>query len=346
MQTKSTMSYFNSSFLALLIGGGLGFMLDGLSGVFFVLVLSALEISLSFDNAVVNASVLKNWDSSWRRLFLWVGLPIAVFGMRLVFPIMIVTVTTGMGAMETFHMALNEPARYAVALTAVHHQVAAFGGAFLMMVAFEFFIDEDKDNHWIEMLEQLMIKLGTYQKAVSAGIVLTILVLMSNQLPAKEGHEFLVAGVIGIIAYVAVKFFAQILSGGEDDGKIVAQGIGGLIYLEILDASFSFDGVIGAFAITNHLLTIMIGLGVGAMFVRSLTIYLVDKGTLTEYRYLEHGAFWAILALSIIMFVGVSHEIPEVVTGLIGLVLIGASFWHSVNANKRDAASSALTSLV
>ena len=120
---------------------------------------------------------------------------------------------------------------------------------------------------------------------------------------------------------------------------VVAKGgLGAFLYLQVLDASFSFDGVIGAFALSSNLFIIALGLGIGAMFVRSMTIMLVEKGTLAEYRYLEHGAFYAILALAAIMLLAVRFHIPETITGLIGAGLIGLSFVASTRANKRDAA--------
>jgi len=112
-------------------------------------------------------------------------------------------------------------------------------------------------------------------------------------------------------------------------------GIGGFLYLEVLDASFSFDGVIGAFALSNNMVIIALGLSIGAMFVRSLTLLLVRNGTLAEYRYLEHGAFWAIIALAAIMLISAHVEIPETVTGLIGAALIGLSLWWSVRHKRR-----------
>jgi uncharacterized protein len=115
-------------------------------------------------------------------------------------------------------------------------------------------------------------------------------------------------------------------------------GLGAFIYLEVLDASFSFDGVIGAFALTQNLFIIAIGLGIGAMYVRSMTIMLVEKGTLTEYRYLEHGAFYAILILAVIMYVQTLYHIPEVITGLGGATLIGISLWSSIRHNRKEAA--------
>ena len=113
------------------------------------------------------------------------------------------------------------------------------------------------------------------------------------------------------------------------DSDVVKNGLVGFIYLEVLDASFSFDGVIGAFAITGNLILIMIGLGIGAMFVRSLTIWMVEKGVLNEYKYLEHGAHYAIGVLAIIMLLKIFMHIEEVLTGTLGLGLLVVAFLHS-----------------
>jgi hypothetical protein len=128
----------------------------------------------------------------------------------------------------------------------------------------------------------------------------------------------------------------------EEEGEEVSDAIkrGSLmsfIYLEILDASFSFDGVIGAFAITQDVVIIMLGLTIGAMFVRSLTVFLVRQGTLDEYVFLEHGAHYAIGALAGIMLVSMKHEIPEVVTGLVGALFIGLSVMSSIFYKRKHA---------
>jgi hypothetical protein len=107
------------------------------------------------------------------------------------------------------------------------------------------------------------------------------------------------------------------------------------LYLEVLDASFSFDGVVGAFAISKNILIIMAGLGIGALYVRSLTILLVDKGTLAAYRFLEHGAFYAIGALAATMLIGTFLHIPEYITGLLGAAFIGLSVISSVLYRKK-----------
>src|SRR5690606_35736366 len=115
-------------------------------------------------------------------------------------------------------------------------------------------------------------------------------------------------------------------------------GLGAFLYLEVLDASFSFDGVIGAFALSQNLFIIAIGLGIGAMYVRSMTIMLVERGTLTQYRFLEHGAFYAIIAMSVIMFAQSLVHVPEVVTGLFGASLIGVALWSSIRWNRLNPA--------
>ena len=117
-------------------------------------------------------------------------------------------------------------------------------------------------------------------------------------------------------------------------GIAVRSGLGGFLYLNVLDASFSFDGVIGAFALSNNMVVIALGLSIGAFFVRSMTIMLVKKGTLAEYAYLEHGAFWAIIVLGGIMLASAKFHIPEAFTGLIGAILIALSLWWSVRRNR------------
>ena len=119
--------------------------------------------------------------------------------------------------------------------------------------------------------------------------------------------------------------------GGRQSAADMARGgLGAFLYLEVLDASFSFDGVIGAFALTQNLFLIAIGLGIGAMYVRAMTVMLVERGTLAEFRYLENGAFWSILILSILMFVQTLRPIPEAITGLLGACFIGMAFLSSL----------------
>lgn len=314
-------------------------------------ILAVMEISLSFDNAVVNASVLRNWDAFWRRLFLTVGILVAVFGMRLLFPLLIVGVTADMSMVEVAKLALNDPASYSEKLMLHHAEIAAFGGMFLLLVFLNFLFDDGKDTHWFHWLEEKLSSLASVP-AMSVFIALIALIIMASAVHGETKLAVVMSGVWGVVVYVGVKALGHMLegSGGDDEegekspsssgsSNIVKAGIGGFLYLEVLDASFSFDGVIGAFAITSDVVIIMLGLAIGAMFVRSMTIFLVEKGTLEAYIYLEHGAHYAIGALAGIMLVsGTGVHVPELLTGLIGVAFIVWAVLSSIAHSKREAA--------
>lgn len=332
--------YFTASIAFSLAAVAIGYVIGGFAAAATVAFLVVLETSLSFDNAVVNAGILRGWGEKWRRRFLLWGMLVAVFGMRLVFPVLIVAVAAGIGPVAAVDLAMNRPDDYARILTDAHHQIAAFGGAFLMMVFLKFFVARHKTRHWLAMIERPMTRLGKLE-AVEAALTLSLVLLSAGMLAEPQRGEFIVAGVWGVVAFIVAKGAAALLGGDEEAGEhIIRQGIGGFLYLELLDASFSFDGVVGAFAMTNNLLIIALGLGAGAFFVRSFTIYLVDRGTLENYRFLEHGAFWAIGVLAAIMLIGIEWHIPEAVTGLLGATLIVLSIISSVRANRKSASSS------
>jgi len=308
------------------------------SMLWIVLVLSVLEISLSFDNAVVNASVLKEMDEVWQKRFLTWGIAFAVFGMRVVFPLAIVAIAAGLGPMETINLSLNRPDEYERIVSSAHVGIAGFGGAFLTMVGLKFFFDLEKDVHWIRWIEAQLSKFAALP-AIEIAILLLALWGISGMLTPEEALTFLISGILGLVSFIAVEGISAMLEMKEEalrlQGAVVRSGLGGFLYLNVLDASFSFDGVIGAFALSNNMIVIALGLSIGAMFVRSMTIHLVRKGTLAAYRFLEHGAFWAIIVLGAIMLLSAKFHIPETVTGLIGAILIGLSLAWSVLYNRR-----------
>lgn len=334
-----THRYFTWSFVVtavgLVLGAWLGWhttgTIEGALSIFLIcLVLSILEISLSFDNAIVNAKVLKGMDPIWQRRFLTWGILIAVFGMRIIFPLLIVAIAAWIGPIDAIKLAISQPQEYARIMNEAHVGIAAFGGSFLMMVGLKYFFDAEKDVHWIRVVEEKLSRVASLT-GIEVAIVLIAMLTTSYFLPPEDSATFLKAAVYGLLTYLAVDGLGNLLDASQETMDNVHKGgLGAFLYLEVLDASFSFDGVIGAFALSNNMFVIAIGLGIGAMYVRSMTIMLVDKGTLNQFRFLEHGAFYAILTLSFIMYIQTLTHIPEVITGLLGAAMILAALWASI----------------
>ncbi|WP_327323351.1 DUF475 domain-containing protein [Streptomyces sp. NBC_01210] len=358
---------FGWSFAVTALGLVAAVLYGGWTAFGVVLILSILEISLSFDNAVVNAGILKKMSAFWQKIFLTVGVLIAVFGMRLVFPVVIVAISAKLGPLEAVDLAFNQPERYEQLVTDAHPSIAAFGGMFLLMIFLDF-VFEERDIKWLAWLERPLAKLGKVDM-LSVCIALIVLLVTSMTFAvnahqhaghADKAQTVLISGIAGLITYLVVGglsgFFENRLEEeeereheAEEEAKKAGKPVSAVVmagkaaffmflYLEVLDASFSFDGVIGAFAITNDIVLMALGLGIGAMYVRSLTVYLVRQGTLDDYVYLEHGAHYAIGALAVILLVTIQYQINEIITGLVGVVLIAWSFWSSVRRNSALAA--------
>lgn len=342
-----TLRYFKWSFIVTFVGLALGAWfgwnttgtLSGMLAVFFICtVLAILEISLSFDNAIVNANKLKEMTPVWQRRFLTWGILIAVFGMRIVFPLAIVAVAAQIGPFAALRLAIADPAQYADIMHDAHLGIAAFGGTFLMMVALSFFFDEHKDIHWVHVIESRVSRYASV-RGIEIAFVLILMLLFASQVADAERATFVSSAIYGLLTFLLVDVLGNVLDRTSETMSDAAKGgLGAFLYLEVLDASFSFDGVIGAFALTQNLFVIAIGLGIGAMYVRSMTIMLVERGTLAEYRYLEHGAFYAILILSVIMYSQAIVHVPEVLTGLGGATIIGVALWSSIRYNRAVAA--------
>lgn len=362
---QSATRIFAASALISLAAVIAAFFYGGVQAAGLTLILGVLEISLSFDNAVVNARVLERMSETWQRIFLTVGIIIAVFVMRLVFPLLVVGITAHLNPAEAFRLAfekgdVNTPGSYGYLLAQAHPQIAAFGGMFLLLLFLDW-LREEREITWLSWVEKPLAKIGKLDafSVIVAGIALYVIA----EVAAEEPGTVLAAGVLGIISYLLLKGLGGLFEdvenienvggfAGGPEGAVKNKAHGGptqmvkavgkagfalFLYLEVLDASFSFDGVIGAFAITPDPIIIALGLGViGALFVRSLTVFLVRKGTLNDYVYLDHGAHWAIGALAVILLVSIGAHVNEVVTGLVGLVFIGAAFLSSVMRNKKD----------
>lgn len=311
----------------------------GMAALLTTVVLVIIETAFSFDNAIINAKILARMSPFWQGIFLSVGIIIAVFGMRVLFPIVLVMITAGLGHTEVINLALHHPHEYAHALEQAHPAISAFGGGFLLLLALHFFLDTERDIHWHERIERRAQKLAG---PVSAPLIGLAVVGLFAAMPANaHPGTTLKAGSLGIATYMLLHAVTWLIEKRQPTAKggktLQLTGLAAFstfMYLEVLDASFSFDGVLGAFAITSDVVLIAAGLGVGALWVRSLTVFMVRKGTLDAYKYLDHGAHYTVFVLALVLFISGFTELPEVVTGLLGLVFIVASIISSVRERK------------
>lgn len=339
------------------------FLYGGWNGLFICTILAILEISLSFDNAVMNATVLERMSAFWQKIFLTIGVLIAVFGMRILFPLAIVWATAGLNPGQALDLALNPPdpetpanPSYETIMLEAHPQIAALGGMFLLLIFLDYAFDADRE-FWGRFVERRLAVLGRIKYAAVI-IALGVLLVASMVVGDDQRATVLTAGLIGMVGYLTISGLTSLFDTtevGHEVAEATEQAAAGrdgrakpvvvvgkaafmlFLYLEMLDASFSFDGVVGAFAITSDPILIALGLGfIGAMFVRSMTVYLVRAGTLAQYRYLENGAHWAIGALAAILLISLAVEVSEVVSGLVGIGFIGAALISSVRANRAE----------
>ncbi|MFY2860082.1 DUF475 domain-containing protein [Mycobacterium sp. THU-M104] len=352
---------FGVSLLLTAVALALGYAHGGTKDLFLLLALAVLEVSLSFDNAIINAALLKRMSARWQRMFLTVGILVAVFGMRLLFPLVIVWASAGIDPVRAMELALHPPANgalvfpdgspsYEKLIIAAHPQISAFGGIFLLMLFLDF-VFHDREIKWLKWIEVPFARVGRLGQ-VSVVVAGTALILAGTRLThsSDERATVLTAGVLGLVTYLVVNGLSRAFRPSDaETAPTLSAAVGGaglmlFLYLEVLDAAFSFDGVTGAFAITSDPIVIVLGLGVvGSMFVRSITIYLVHQEALERYVYLEHGAHWAIGVLAVIMLVSIEprYQLPEIFTASVGVLVVGAAWTWSVLRNRRDSRSAA-----
>lgn len=299
----------------------------GPQALFTVIILTLIEVTFSADNAVVNSKVLVTLSRFWQQLFMTVGIIIAVFLVRFLVPILIVSITAHLGFMEVINLALNDSGAYSHYLHIAAPAINAFGGSFLLLIALSYFIDYEKKTHWLSWLEKKMGKLGKFDNVTTLTMLVGSIVLYLTVSPEHQS-TVLLAAICAMALHGTLELIDAIFEhqGRKHLIKKVKTGVAGFVgflYLQVLDASFSLDGVIGAFALTSDVFLIMAGLGVGAVWVRSMTVHLVRVNALNKYIYLEHGAHWAIGFLGGIMWLKLYHiEPPEWIVGSLGLAFI------------------------
>jgi len=305
-----------------------------------VAILTLLEITFSADNAIVNSRVLSSLSRRWQQAFMTLGILFAVFVVRFLLPIVIVMVTAGIGFTNVLDLALNHPAQYADALLRAEPFINAFGGSFLLLIALSYFIDYEKQTHWLGWLERRLGKLGQLDN-VTTFIMLAASITLYISTPAEHSTAVLLAAIWAMLLYNALRLMEAFLERHYHTKSAVRRGWAGLasfLYLLVIDAAFSLDGVIGSFAITNSVVLIMAGLGAGAVWVRAITGHVTNAKTLDKYVYLEHGAHWAIGFLGVIMLLKLYDiTLPEWLVGSLGLIFISAALVTSRQLSLRDA---------
>ncbi|MGH7141162.1 MAG: DUF475 domain-containing protein [Minisyncoccia bacterium] len=278
--------------------------------------LAVLEVTLSFDNAVVNAKVLARMTPNWQQRFLTWGMLISVLGVRLILPILIVSATAIASPITITVLAFANPAAYAALVASAGPAIESFGGVFLLLVALTYFFDTRKSVHWLRHIERRLVIWGQVE---SIELALALAALFALALLSGRTLVVFEAGIIGVILFVLVRGLSDAL-GAET--RFTRAGAALFAYVSVLDAALSLDGVAAAFAITVALPIIVVGLGIGAYFVRTLTLAMVRGRALERFVYIEHGAHWAIFALACCMLASLLTPVPQWLTAIIGLFFI------------------------
>lgn len=335
---SSFLAFLPATIISLFILIFMGFYSKSFLTLYYIIILGGLEIALSFDNAVVNAKILSKLSKFWVTMFLWIGLPIAVFGMRFVFPVLLVSLTSSLSFIEVMHQAFYDPELYSKALNASMPLISGFGSCFLLMVFVSFLFEyqapnnpHNHDNYWIGFIEKskLVLWLRECKLAIALiGVLICIIFwLLGWHVLGVPNVGY--SALLGLVIHQVLYYINQALGREKSTKNTFISGLMGFCYLEVLDASFSFDGVLGAFAITSDIIIIFTGLAIGALYVRSMTVYLVKHKVLSKIKYLEHGAFYAIGFLAIILFLKLFIHIPEWIPASVSIMIILLAIWSS-----------------
>ena len=301
--------------------------------------LCLFEIVSSIDNAIINAEVLGGMGAKARKWFLTWGIFFAVFVVRGLLPWLIVWgATPGLGPLQAFLAAFSSDPSVLAAVESSRPPLLMGGGVFLVLLFLHWLFMEPK--HFGLPGERLFMEGGVWFFAVAA-ILLAVLVKFAQAL--SPGLAF--AAVVGSTAFFITYGFKENSERKEEDllgakagpaeGKVAMSDLSKLLYLEIIDLTFSIDGVLGAFAFTLSVPIILLGNGLGAVIVRQITIGNIDR--IKRYKYLKNGAMYSILALGAVMVAeGFGAELPEWLSPLATFIVVGAFFWKSVLAARRE----------
>ena len=287
-----------------------------------ILGLVVFEIVSSVDNAIVNAHMLKTMNEKSRRWFLVWGIFFAVFVVRGLLPLIIIWIAApDITLLDAARATLNGSATARDALDRGKPLLLIGGGVFLLLLYFHWLFLEKKDPYFIP--DKLVKHVhGAWFFGV-AGLLLVGLLFLTRQIPSA-----MIAAAAGNAVFFILYGFRETAEQEERKLESIKSDMAKLLFLEVLDLSFSIDGVFGAFAFTTNVILILIGNGIGAIIIRELTVRGVDK--VAEYRWLKNGAMTSIGLLGLFMILeSLGVHIPEWIPTAITLAVVGITFWES-----------------
>lgn len=300
--------------------------MDILTIVLTIAGLCLFETITSIDNAIINAEVLSTMSEKARRWFLFWGLLFAVFVIRGALPWLIVWISTpSLGPVGALTATFSSDPAVIAAIEQSAPILLIAGGIFLVFLFFHWLFLEEKE--FGIRGERYIATKGVWFFAI-VSIILAVIVWL-----ALEKNPMMAFGaVIGSTAFFIVHGFRQ--NAEEQERKMVSEDLSDvskIFYLEIIDATFSIDGVLGAFAFTMAVPLIIIGSGLGAFIVREMTVRNVDS--IKKYRYLKNGAMYSIFCLGIIMILdSFGFDIPAFVSPIITFGVVGFFLYMSIKA--------------
>jgi hypothetical protein len=297
------------------------------SAIIIIIGLVVFEVISSIDNAIINAHVLRTLPQKYRRIFLFWGILFAVFVVRGLLPFVIIWIANpDLSIVQVTTAAFSKNSAVAESLERSKPLLLLAGGVYLFFVFLAWLFMEEKKYAFL--VEGFLHRQSTWFYAISS-IVTTLLVYKSLMYP--EIPNLALAASIGVSAFFITDGFKK--NAEEKEKELQKEnGISAwskIIYLEVLDTSFSIDGVIGAFAFTLSIPLILIGNGIGAFVVRNLTVKGIDR--IAKYEYLKNGAMYSIGVLGGIMILeAFGRHFPYWLAPLNTLIILAVFLYLSI----------------
>ena len=268
-----------------------------------VFVVSSLEIILSFDNAVLNTRILQKMSVFWRKAFLFIGIFISVFLVRLFLPIFLVSASGSLTILDSISLIVNNTNEFQSIINNNYYLMSSFGGSFLIIVSLNFIFTCMWPNFF-----QRYCRVTIFSFVIASFLSLVFIVFYCTVFSYKT---YLVHSLFwGLTSSTILSELNEKL----ERASINVLGFTAFLYLELLDASFSIDGLLVSFAITQDVLVALVGISIGALYVRSLTIFMLEKDMTYRSSLIEKSVYLSVGFLGLSMWVKNFIDLPDFIT--------------------------------